>query len=341
MRKVSLIIAALAALALGVSCKKDKNLDAQCDVEAYYTTAIITFKVDHPDGREAIFAEFSVEDPDNYDFIPIRPHRVSSGLFSVDVEHLTPGTRYRLKYGVGLDGYEAKTYKFIDFETKAITMENPEGLYAVAMGVIITREDKTQYEVLWGMRNIGASSAQEYGEYFAWGETATKDDYSWDSYSMAAGYLKVNKYCPKEMPDNWGGSGEPDGLTELEAVDDVATAQRGNGWRIPRLEEWEALLLACETPVWEKVIGNYCIRLKSRTTGKEIFIPAGGRREADAQPTPGNDGAYWSSTLAKSVTGKYVTECGFYLNFTSAGANADRMYARSAGMNIRPCYIKE
>ena len=80
---------------------------------------------------------------------------------------------------------------------------------------------------LWATCNVGASKPEEYGDYFAWGETEPKDEYCWSTYLHCKGdYNSLTKYCHQY---DYGYNGFTDNLTELEPADDAATANWGSG----------------------------------------------------------------------------------------------------------------
>lgn len=84
---------------------------------------------------------------------------------------------------------------------------------------------------LWATCNVGAYSPGNYGDYFAWGEVQPKKYYSWGTYKWCnKAWNKLTKYCDKT---SYGDKGFADNLTTLEACDDAATANLGNGWRTP------------------------------------------------------------------------------------------------------------
>ena len=113
----------------------------------------------------------------------------------------------------------------------------PKG--AVDLGIVMMREDGSKYLLFWAECNIGASRPEEYGEYFAWGETEDKDNYSWSTYKWANGVnYKLTKYCPINRTNYWNGSGSPDDKTKLEPEDDVAHVKLGGKWRMPTDAEW-------------------------------------------------------------------------------------------------------
>ena len=114
---------------------------------------------------------------------------------------------------------------------------------------------------LWATCNVGAASSEEYGDYFAWGETQPKTLYDWNTYQYYDG-SSLTKY------------NESDGLTTLLPEDDAATANWGDDWRMPTEEEWWEL---CDntTITWttRNGVGG---RLFTATNGNSIFLPAGG-----------------------------------------------------------------
>ena len=93
---------------------------------------------------------------------------------------------------------------------------------------------------LWATCNVGANFPEEYGDYFAWGETQPKDTYNWSTYKYANGdYDKLTKYCNRS---DYGNNGFTDNLTALQTGDDPATANWGSGWRRPSKAQWDELL---------------------------------------------------------------------------------------------------
>ena len=135
---------------------------------------------------------------------------------------------------------------------------------------------------LWATCNVGANAFEKYGDYFAWGETAPKDVYSWSTYQYYDGGNLV-KYT---------GS---DGLTTLLPEDDAATANWGNGWRMPTKEEWQELYQNT-TNTWTTQNGMNG-RLFTAPNGNSLFLPAAGCRWDGYLDNVGSYGDYWSSSL--------------------------------------------
>ena len=147
--------------------------------------------------------------------------------------------------------------------------------------------------LLWATCNVGADTPEDYGDYFAWGDTQPKELYNWSTYQYCNGSSSTfTKYCNKS---NYGYNGFTDDLTTLESVDDAATANWGEGWRIPTEEEW-AELLQYTTNTWTTQNGVSGI-LFSASNGNSIFLPAAGYRIESQCNFVGFYGKYWSSSL--------------------------------------------
>ena len=93
---------------------------------------------------------------------------------------------------------------------------------------------------LWATCNVGADNPEDYGDYFAWGETEPKVIYNWSTYKWCNGSVNtMTKYCTDS------GYGTVDNKTELDPADDAATVNWGTSWRMPTLEQLDELLTKC------------------------------------------------------------------------------------------------
>lgn len=162
----------------------------------------------------------------------------------------------------------------------------------------------------WATCNVGASSPEDYGNYYAWGETEEKDDYSWST-STTYG---------KEMGDIGG-----------NASYDVARKLWGGTWRLPTQAEFEELLDEDNcTWEWTTQSGVNGYRVTSKINGESIFLPATGYRNGTSLNYAGSFGYYWSSTPYESDTG-YAYDLGFY-----SGGHSTSSYFREQGRSVRP-----
>ena len=194
--------------------------------------------------------------------------------------------------------------------TCAVTVTSAPSAIAVDMGTK-TKDGKTLYWATCNLCESGfVSSPEEYGDYFAWGETETyyssqnplawKSDktsgYAWASYKWFKGTLyKMTKYCPSDKADFWDGVGSPDNKTVLELKDDVANVKLGGKWRMPTDEEWTELRTKCTWTTQNGVNGR--LFTVTATNGNSIFLPAAGYRSGTSHRYVGTYGYYWSSSL--------------------------------------------
>lgn len=160
----------------------------------------------------------------------------------------------------------------------------------------------------WASCNIGASSPEAYGEYFAWGETNTKDYYYFDNYSL----LNLS------MDDISG-----------NAQYDAATAKWGPTWRMPTKTEQEELLNYC---TWSWTTQNEVKGYKvTGPNGNSIFLPAAGYRYQSESGYAGEKGYYWSSTpYDKDYSSSYNIV--FKNDYKELNDGGNRFYGRS----VRP-----
>ena len=185
---------------------------------------------------------------------------------------------------------------------------------------------------LWATCNVGANAPWEYGDYFAWGETKTKNTYNESTYKHCKGNdHRQTKYCNKS---DYGNNGFTDKLTVLKAGDDVATAKWGSKWCMPTKEQWEELR-QCTIRQWTTMSGVNGL-LFIAPNGQMLFLPAADCRLHDKLYSDvGNDGSYWSSSLDTDQLGP---SCAWYLFFNSSPTYDGTFDTRSRymGLSIRP-----
>lgn len=134
--------------------------------------------------------------------------------------------------------------------------------------------------VMWATCNIGADNPEEYGNYFAWGETEPKEEYTREN-----------------CKTGWKEIGNVKGTSR-----DVAHVKWGSPWRMPTLEEFQELIDNCD---WEWVMPKGKItgyRVTSKKNGNSIFLPAAGWRYGVLLYNAGEGSFYWSSTPYESGT---------------------------------------
>lgn len=148
--------------------------------------------------------------------------------------------------------------------------------------------------VKWATCNIGAKKTNEIGNYYAWGETETKNRFEDVTYKHCTGNINggLIKYCD----DNY--RGDVDDKFTLDPEDDVAHVKWGGNWRMPSKSEQTELINKCDW-TWTKLNGVNGFEVKSKINGNTIFLPAGGYidDEENGKEFDGEYIAYWSSSL--------------------------------------------
>ncbi|MGM9818910.1 MAG: hypothetical protein ACI30B_08040 [Paludibacteraceae bacterium] len=136
----------------------------------------------------------------------------------------------------------------------------------------------------WATCNVGAITPEGYGNYYAWGEIATKETYEWSNYSDTSdGGSTFIKYTT-------------DTKTVLDLEDDAANVNWGGKWRMPTKDEWQELIDNC-TWTWTMYNGKFGYRVTSKTNGYSIFLIAAGTYLNTVLVGNNVYGAYWTSSL--------------------------------------------
>ena len=177
---------------------------------------------------------------------------------------------------------------------------------------------------LWATCNVGAVTPEDYGDYFAWGETQPKVTYDWSTYQYCNGsYNTLTKYCNNS---DYGYNGFTDNLTTLLPEDDAATANWGSDWHMPTKEEWEELYNNT-TVTWTTQNGVNG-RLFTAANGNILFLPAVGWNTGSPSEI-GRFGIYWSSSLFSNPDISWT--CVFNSNDCIM-----YFYGRANGQSVRP-----
>lgn len=180
--------------------------------------------------------------------------------------------------------------------------------------------------IKWATTNVGANAPEEYGDYFAWGETSAKlTYYDWSTYKWCRGshdtpikYI-IDSYC-----------GTIDNKTTLDPSDDAAHLNWGGKWRMPTMEEQKELLDFCDwTQTTINGVNGYLG--KSKNNKNSIFLPAAGRRIGSDLEDDGLDGFFRSSTIAPS---SYSDEA-YSITFYGGGGPGIMEDDRASGASIR------
>ncbi len=184
---------------------------------------------------------------------------------------------------------------------------------------------------LFAKCNVGANKPEEFGGYYAWGETETKEDFGnfweqWYLYKYACGPYMVNKYTDTTV---WNCSDDMDYMTVLEPIDDAATINWGTCWRMPTWQElYELHLYTNKT--WTTYHG--VTGMLYTANNDTLFMPAGGFNNGFASDS---SFYYWSSTRHPHKEDQY---CAYYLRYNNGRwfHPYGNIGCRSYGYLVRP-----
>ena len=237
---------------------------------------------------------------------------------------LIVGDEYTLTATVNPDNADNKTLKWTSSEESVATVDKSGKVKAKSKGTAVIKAEAQDgsgtyascrvvvrepfvfsavdlgLSVKWANANIGAGSEEDYGDYYAWGETQTKSNYGWVSYKWCMrSYKTLTKYCTNS---SYGYNGFTDGKTVLDLEDDAASVNLGGKWRMPTEAEWTELQQNC-TWAWTYdysgtgVSGQIVTSKKTGYENKSIFLPAAGYRLNTFLYEHHSCGYYWYSSL--------------------------------------------
>ena len=213
----------------------------------------------------------------------------------------------KIYYRSGLDGTTPEALKWEEIEEQPEEPETPSYEY-VDLGL----------SVKWATCNVGASSPEAYGNYYAWGETTTKSNYSdsnCSTYGLSYSQLQSQGYIDSEG--------------NLTAQYDAAAANWGGDWRMPTKTEMQELINNC-TWTWTTQNGVNGYNVEG-PNGNSIFLPAAGYRYGSSLINAGSYGCYWSST----PYGSHGYDA-YFLYFSSDYLRYMYNYYRFYGQSVRP-----
>ena len=200
---------------------------------------------------------------------------------------------------------------------------------------------------LWADHNIGATNPEDYGDYYSWGETATKETYDWSTY-----------FDTNDDGNTFGKYNNDDGKTELETSDDVASQTWGGKWQMPTRAMIQELKSQCYW-VWTttyngKSVSGYIVYMAKTDADKgakvtsgsspspaydvatdpHLFLPAAGSRWGSELYNAGSYGFYWSRSL-DPYDSHYACSLPFYSDDVCDDAASSRDY----GFAVRPVVL--
>ncbi len=168
----------------------------------------------------------------------------------------------------------------------------------------------------WCCCNVGASTPEDYGGYYAWGETSEKSVSDLDTY--AYGYYDSDGWiCWTNIGSDIAGTGY-----------DAATVNMGAPWRMPSTAQQQEIINNCSRQ-WTTQNGVNGILVTGRNGG-QIFLPAAGLRYDNELSHLGSRGYYWSSSLYPYYDGN-----AYYLYFNSDSRYRYDYWGRYVGQSVR------
>jgi hypothetical protein len=183
--------------------------------------------------------------------------------------------------------------------------------------------------------NVGAEKPEDYGLFFAWGETTgytsdTSDgrSFDWVNYKWCNGsQTTMTKYCANAS------YGTVDNQLTLLPADDAARANWGGEWSMPTIADIEELIdnTTSEWTTENSVNG----RKFTAANGNSIFLPAAGCRANASLDDQSTCGRYWSALVAQ-----LNSNSAWYLGFDSRGTDTNYLKGRLYGFSVRPVLRK-
>lgn len=191
---------------------------------------------------------------------------------------------------------------------------------------------------MWAKCNVGATKAEDAGNYYSWGEITPKDNYTSQTYLWGTasgtdedGYDQLTALTKYNTNLSYGA---PDYKMELDLDDDAAAQNMGGAWRMPTYDDMDELLSLCYCQI-TKVNGVRGMKFTG-PNGNYIFLPCVGLRYGEI--TMFNDvamqfGFYWTSSLGSDA------QFGRYL-YSEGGQNKHGESFRFYGQSVRAVFRK-
>ena len=209
-------------------------------------------------------------------------------------------------------------------------------LLAASLALLVSCTEKLSFDIVtegavdmgtsvkWAAFNLGATAPEEAGDYYAWGETAPKEDYSEESYTY------------KDNP------------TVLPLSNDAANVRLGGNWRMPTAAEIQELADNCKA-YWTKLNDIEGVVFTSKKTGKSIFIPAAGWMDGTSKA---DESDYMGYCLSSSAHSSYPDDASVMVFFHNpdqgrsdkrhpAVIHPDLNCDRYSGFPVRPVFAEK
>ena len=231
------------------------------------------------------------------------------GSYSVDLSDVKTSEDYTIRPSVKLMGYDVLTSPSVIVKAEEVLL-CPDSIHPHMIDLGLPSGTK------WACCNVGASKPEDYGEYYAWGETSPKSVYQWDTYQYGSSWnTNVN------IGSDIAGTSY-----------DCATANWGIPWRMPSLAQIQELMNNCSS-TWTTQNGVNGRKFIGPNGSVIFLLAAGGRWGADLYDV-GSTFYYWTSTN---------TENQLHAAYKLIGGSMDESFSggpRSYGYSVRPVQLK-
>lgn len=238
----------------------------------------------------------------------------------IKLNKLSPSTQYYYQTLIKVNG------KYYTGEVKSFTTEEiPVSSYCPDSNHPHVIDLGLPSGTKWACCNVGANNPEDYGGYYAWGETNTKSNYTWDTYKY--GYYTYNMDFSHltSIGDNIAGT-----------IYDAATANWGSSWRMPTITQLKELFEKCSIE-WTSQNGNNGHKITG-PNGVTLFLPATGIKGKEGLENRGTQGRYWSSSLYDSTYLHVAYELRLFPK-SEKGNWYDYFDDRYMGLTIRPVRV--
>lgn len=153
---------------------------------------------------------------------------------------------------------------------------------------------------LWADRNVGASSPEDYGNYYAWGEIEPKNEYSHETYKYAIPHDEVPKTWRYIYGEEISKYGNKDGKRRIRKEDDVVCVLSKGTAHIPNITQIRELIRGTKQEI--NTINNVKgLLFKSKRNDNNIFIPFAGAMIDDKLNYDGGSALCWSNLVYGEV----------------------------------------
>jgi hypothetical protein len=249
-------------------------------------------------------------------FLPIDGYKDSSKIVNQDYCYLWTSTHY------SKSTYQAMALKVTDKPTFAATHRRIGMAIRPVSSVLVKDENKIELvdlglSVDWANSNLGADCPEGIGDYYAWGETETKDTFTWSNYAYDATVQEGYKFLGKDIAK-----------TQYDQA-----YMTNNSMCLPTYQQWKELTTKCK--LTEKTLnGVKGVELKA-DNGNSIFIPYTGNSFDGGNYQEGEFGYYWTST--------YYSGNDYQSYAQKFGPSANNLYLlrKRTGLSIRPIATDE